>query len=119
MAGGKPWTKRETVIALYFQSRGFDKSIDVASEVIELRRLEGDVSRLSKQAQSGVARAREAFGTYGLTDPYDKDTKEWDRVTVGKWLATQMDKEELEDLLGVKGKEIKNEKVQEIVNNYV
>ena len=118
------WGSEETVIAVFFISRGFRRCTEIASALINARK--GNPTHRSASACKGrVANVRPEFKNYNLKDPYTV-ANGYDLNIVGEWLGHQknneghqINKEALEALLGVKNGEIVNAEVDKIVKDQV
>ena len=106
------WTPKESCIAFYFISRGFVGSADVASGVIHMR---FGTTRSAKACESRVQDIRNSMEE----NPYDSFSKTHDLAIVDHWLSQHMNKGELEDKLGIKGNEIVDVRVLELVKKYL
>ena len=109
------WSTEETVIIVYFVSRNFDFRTTVASEVMRLR---GYTARDPKYCSNKVVKIRK-----GIRDRKEPDfyvNSKYDLDLVDAWLSSQIpNKGKLEDLLGIKDGKIVDDKVLEILKEYV
>ena len=109
------WPEKERAIAFYFVSRQPLSASNIASEVIKM---ECGTERTAPRCASKVSRLRKTMKeTYGVDDPYVKETRRYNLNLADNYLKCLIDMLELEKALGIKDGKL-GDKVFEIVKKH-